>query len=419
MCSSDLADRGVGAWALAGLLAGLAMLSKYHGVFVLAGTAGFLVTTPRFRRLLATPGPWIGTAIALACFVPVVVWNRDHHWASFAFQGARAAPRAGLHPDTMLANIGGQMAWVLPWIFIPLAASAWRALRAGPRDERRWFLLSLATGPIVGFTLVALKGDVGLPHWQAPGWLFVFPLLGAAVAERLAAGHAGTRRWLRWSIGGYVGLIAVLGLLLAPAVWAMRGDGEKISGTQSGGAAAIVGASVLSRSSAERAFDRSLQDEASALAAKVTWSDRGPLLDVSRQTLELLTWDKADRNAFAMVDLDGYPLAGDATVPVPADRSHSYARPLLFDAQFHGEPVRGAVFSVTSPMLDRMVSIVVVETRRKRSDVVRELQLGIVLPLVALGLVTFALIGWGVGRALQPLRDVGNEVALQIGRAHV
>ena len=37
-----------------------------------------------------------------------------------------------------------------------------------------------------------------------------------------------------------LGLIAVLGLLLAPVVWAMRGDGEKISGTQSGGAAAIV-----------------------------------------------------------------------------------------------------------------------------------------------------------------------------------
>ena len=53
-------------------------------------------------------------------------------------QKAQAAPRAGLHVDTMLANIGGQMAWVLPWIFIPLAASAWRALRAGPRDERRW-----------------------------------------------------------------------------------------------------------------------------------------------------------------------------------------------------------------------------------------------------------------------------------------
>ena len=201
----------LGAWALAGLLTGMALLSKYHGVFVLAGTAGALATTPRLRAHLATPGPYVGTAIALACFAPVLVWNAQHHWASFVFQGGRAAPASGIHLDTFVANIGGQMAWVLPWIFVPLAAAAWRALRAGPRDERRWFLLALAAGPVVGFTLVSLKGDVGLPHWQAPGWLFVFPLLGAAVDERLAAGSAATRRWLRWSVGGYVALVAVVG----------------------------------------------------------------------------------------------------------------------------------------------------------------------------------------------------------------
>jgi 4-amino-4-deoxy-L-arabinose transferase-like glycosyltransferase len=197
-------------WCLAGVYAGLAMLSKYHGVFVLAGTAGFLATSARHRRWLATPGPWLGTLIALALFTPVLIWNSEHHWASFAFQGARAEGASGIHVDTMLTNIGGQMAWVLPWIFIPLVASAWRALRAGPSDDKRWFLLSLAAGPIVAFTLISLRGDVGLPHWQAPGWLFVFPLLGAAAAERVAAGSLGTKRWLRWSLFGYIGLITVL-----------------------------------------------------------------------------------------------------------------------------------------------------------------------------------------------------------------
>jgi len=197
-------------WLAAGLLTGLAMLSKYHGVFVLAGTFGFLVTTPRYRKWLATPGPYVGALVALACFTPVVVWNAQHHWASFAFQSTRATPGTGIHLETLLANIGGQMAWVLPWIFIPLAASVWRAFRAGPRDERRWFLLSIAAGPIVVFTLIALRGDVGLPHWQAPGWLFVFPVLGAGVAERLARADAGARRWLRWSVSGYGVLILVL-----------------------------------------------------------------------------------------------------------------------------------------------------------------------------------------------------------------
>lgn len=204
------APHRVADWALAGVLTGLAMLSKYHGVFVLAGTAAFLVTSAPHRRWLATPGPYIGTTIALAMFAPVIIWNAQHEWVSFAFQGARATAKEGIHLDTFGANIAGQMAWVLPWIFIPLAAAAWRAVRSGPRDSHRWFLACVAGGPIVGFTLVSLRGDVGLPHWQAPGWLFVFPMLGAAVVERMDRGSIGTQRWLRWSVRGYAALILIL-----------------------------------------------------------------------------------------------------------------------------------------------------------------------------------------------------------------
>lgn len=200
----------LGSWCLAGLLVGGAMLSKYHGVFVIAGTLGFLVTSSGHRRWLATPGPYVGSLIAAACFAPVVIWNARHEWVSFAFQGGRAGSAGGIHLDSLAANIGGQMAWVLPWIFVPLALAAWRALRSGPGDARRWFLLSLAAGPIIVFTLASLGGEIGLPHWQAPGWLFVFPMLGAATAERLDRGEKRTMRWLKGSVWGYVALIAVL-----------------------------------------------------------------------------------------------------------------------------------------------------------------------------------------------------------------
>jgi two-component system sensor histidine kinase TctE len=76
-----------------------------------------------------------------------------------------------------------------------------------------------------------------------------------------------------------------------------------------------------------------------------------------------------------------------------------------------GEPVRGAVFSVRSPMLDRVVSIVVVETTRKRVDVVRDLQLAVVLPALALGALVIVLVGWSIRRGLRPLRDLATEVA--------
>jgi two-component system, OmpR family, sensor histidine kinase TctE len=146
----------------------------------------------------------------------------------------------------------------------------------------------------------------------------------------------------------------------------------------------------------------------------VVWSDRGPLLDLTRQARELLTWDREDRNSFAMVDVDGNLLAGDGAVPVPVRHERgreTFEQPVLFDADYDGESVRGAVFSLASPMLDRTVAIIVVETRHKRNTLVRDIQIGMVLPAFVLGTVTFLLLGWGIARGLRPLREVAREVA--------
>ena len=203
-------SRPVWRWLGAGLLAGLAMLTKYHGVFLLAGTFLFLLTSAPHRRWLRTPGPWLGALVAAACFSPVIVWNARHGWVSFAFQGGRVG-ESGLHVGPMLANIAGQAAWVLPWIWLPLVVAAAAAARRGPADAARWFLLCLGAGPVLLFTLIALGGHVGLPHWQAPGYLLLIPLLAASVQRRLEAGDRAARRWLLGSALGFLLLVSVLG----------------------------------------------------------------------------------------------------------------------------------------------------------------------------------------------------------------
>jgi two-component system, OmpR family, sensor histidine kinase TctE len=189
--------------------------------------------------------------------------------------------------------------------------------------------------------------------------------------------------------------------LLAPLLWIWL----------LGLTAAAVGAYALARASANAAFDQGLQDESTALAAKMIWTDRGPLLDMSRQALELLTWDSTERNAFVVLDEAGTALAGDARVPRPELRHNSFARPELFDASFEGQPVRGVMFSLTSPMLDRSVSIVVVETRQKRQRLMRDLLLAMALPTLAIAGLTAALLAWGIRRGLAPLREIAAEVA--------
>jgi hypothetical protein len=54
----------------------------------------------------------------------------------------------------------------------------------------------LAIGPIVIFTAVALTGTRVLPHWAAPGYLMLFPLLGAEVAAAIENQNRRVRGWL-------------------------------------------------------------------------------------------------------------------------------------------------------------------------------------------------------------------------------
>ena len=175
-------------WLLAGLCAGLAMLSKYHGVLVFPGVLLFLLFSPRQRFWLATPWPWLAGLIALACFAPVLVWNAQHDWVSLLFQGGRSgAPRLNLVAP--LALIGLQCLYLAPWLFFPLAALFFRALARGAAEEKGFFLACLAATPIILFTLVAFWSSKRvLPHWVAPGYLLIFPLLGREIAERLARG---------------------------------------------------------------------------------------------------------------------------------------------------------------------------------------------------------------------------------------
>ena len=172
----------LGPWALAGLLAGLALLSKYHGVLLILGVGLFLATTREGRRWLLTPGPWLAAAIAALCFLPVLIWNAQHDWASFLFQSGRGRFGSELRPLGPLESLAFQAGYLLPWIGVPLAALLVRAIVGGPANPRRWLLVCLAVLPIVIFTGLTFFGR-GLPHWQMPGWLFAIPLLGEAVAN--------------------------------------------------------------------------------------------------------------------------------------------------------------------------------------------------------------------------------------------
>ena len=166
-------------WLLVGLGLGLAGLSKYIGALTLLGLLAFLVISPTERQWFRHPAPYAAAALAGLIVLPVFVWNALHGWASFAFQGSRGiASGGGLKPLQILQFAFGQIAFLSPWLFIPLLAGLISGIRRW-RDGRRLFLLCLSLPPIVFFTLTSLWIHKDQPHWPMPGWFFAFPLMGA------------------------------------------------------------------------------------------------------------------------------------------------------------------------------------------------------------------------------------------------
>ncbi|MEI6727982.1 MAG: SurA N-terminal domain-containing protein, partial [Actinomycetes bacterium] len=76
---ADGPSQGWSGWLWAGVGAGVALLSKYHAVLILAGLAPFFLAAPAQRRRLAHPGPWAAALIALVLPSPVLLWNWQHH----------------------------------------------------------------------------------------------------------------------------------------------------------------------------------------------------------------------------------------------------------------------------------------------------------------------------------------------------
>lgn len=203
-------------WLAAGACGGLALLSKFHGVFLFAGVGLVLLTCRKHRGWLLTPWPYAGALVAAAVFLPVIVWNAQHAWVSFAFQGGRAAGRA-IDPLGPIVALGGQALYLLPWLWLPLVACLGRALVAGPANDRSWMMACLAIGPIMVFTAVGLTGTRVLPHWAAPGYLMLFPLLGAEVVAAIEKGSRHVRTWLIACAASLVALLAaVVAISLLP-----------------------------------------------------------------------------------------------------------------------------------------------------------------------------------------------------------
>lgn len=190
--------RRAGWWLVAGLAAGLAVMSKYSGLFLAPGVLLWLALTPGGLAELRKPAPWAAAAIAAAVFSANVVWNAQHGWITFIKQFGRVAP----HGFTLAYLAELVVTQVL--LFTPLMAAfavlgvrqAWleRRGQAAQPPPLRLMLPVASAIPFVAYLMIHSLHDRVQGHWPAP--IFgPMALCAAAAAERFGATPA--RRFVR------------------------------------------------------------------------------------------------------------------------------------------------------------------------------------------------------------------------------
>ncbi|MDQ7780449.1 MAG: glycosyltransferase family 39 protein [Planctomycetota bacterium] len=190
-----LLDRRLAWWGV-GICMGLGMLSKYTIASVGLATLVFVIIDSRSRRWLLRPEPYVGALVAAFLFLPVVLWNAQHEWASFVFQSIRRLNKdAGVSLDVLAL-------WIL-LLLTPagiLCALAAVFHRTGiPRESepgwtpanRRWlFGTVFVTVPLAIFAWFSLRHSPQL-NWTGPLWLAILPAVAAQLS--LKPGEASSR----------------------------------------------------------------------------------------------------------------------------------------------------------------------------------------------------------------------------------
>ncbi|HEY0983644.1 ArnT family glycosyltransferase [Schlesneria sp.] len=272
-------------WVWVGLACAGAMLSKYHSVFLPLGTLAYVLATPSARGSLRTPGPYLAAAIGFLGLVPVLIWNSQHDWASFAFQSARAV---GLQfrPEGLALMLFGPMGFLFPWIWYSFAlilVTRIPRLRSATGIDR--LLLFMALLPLVLFTAVACIRPI-LPHWPLIGFLPLYPLVGAAWAEKSLSQPVVVRRWI---IFMSTALILIAGAFLTQARFGLvqfpfRDPCIEISGWESVG---------------EELRTRGIVDRPDTFLFTDRWYESGELAFAVRNRIPVTCYKKGDARGFA------------------------------------------------------------------------------------------------------------------------
>jgi two-component system sensor histidine kinase TctE len=180
---------------------------------------------------------------------------------------------------------------------------------------------------------------------------------------------------------------------------------------------ALAAATLLGHSLALRqvtaAYDWVLVDTAQSLTRLINSRPDVNPEALSNSADMMLRTDQFDRIYYSVHDKSGRLIAGDAQLRPPVSKSLE-AGELLYDTILEGEAVRVAAMRVNLRGVDAIVQVA--ETTVKRSELTKRIVTGMIAIEVMLVVSVVILVMFGVGKGLEPLEHLREEIGARSHR---
>ena len=167
---------------LFGLFAGLAMFSKYSGVFLWVGMGLYILIFN--RKQLKNPYLYLSLLISAICCIPILYWNLQNDYISFSFHGARVGGNK-LNFSTFGTEIAGEFFYNNPVNFILAIIAVVGAFKRKINIEKsaQRLILCIALPLILVFLFFSLTRPT-LPHWNAPAYVLLILLSAVYLRDK-------------------------------------------------------------------------------------------------------------------------------------------------------------------------------------------------------------------------------------------
>jgi hypothetical protein len=169
-------------WLLFGVLAGLTIMSKIHGVFIWGGLLLYIIFFK--RKWLGQWQLYLSALISFILVFPILWWNLQNNFITYRYHSSRMEG-VRFKADNFFREIFGEIFYNNPLnVVVTFIALAWFLKNAKKIKNDFLTVCFLIAIPMILLLLFLAMFNDTLPHWSGPAYITLIAIAAVYLSER-------------------------------------------------------------------------------------------------------------------------------------------------------------------------------------------------------------------------------------------